>query len=85
MCNLSYLLDECQIGQAQKKLKNIRPSGNQKIVSEFIHSENQFELHPKVSELASYTHLAFFPGTHGDLDLFNLITGNSTQYNPLIH
>ena len=25
--DMSYLLDACQIGQAQKKLKNLRPSG----------------------------------------------------------
>ena len=25
--DMSYLLDACQIGQAQKKFKNLRPSG----------------------------------------------------------
>ena len=45
--NMSYLLDACQIGQAQKKTKKSQTL--QKIVSKFIQSERPFEPHPKVS------------------------------------
>ena len=27
VCNMSHLLDVCQIGQAQKKIKSLNPSG----------------------------------------------------------
>ena len=40
---MSYLLEACEIDQAQKKSQAL-----QKIVSEFIHSETPFEPHPKV-------------------------------------
>ena len=50
--------------------------------SEFSQSESPFEPHSNVS---CYRNLAFFPDTHGDLHLLNLITGNLMQYNLLIH
>ena len=70
--DMSYLLNACQIGQAQKKLKNLRPHGK------YLASSSSQKVH------LSHTQIwHFFQDTHGDLDLFNLITGNLMQY--IIH
>ena len=65
-----------------EKIKKSQTLG--KIVSEFTQSESPFELDLKVSY--SHTNLSFFfPDTNGDFHLFNLITDNLMQYNPLVH
>ena len=60
--------------------ENIKKSQTlQKIVSKFIQSEITLKPHPKVSQLDTQI-LQFFPDTHEDLDLFNLINSNLMQY-----
>ena len=75
---MSYLLDACQIGQVQKTLKNLRPS-REKLASSS--SQKVHYSHIQRLAIASQLHKfgVFFPDTHGDLDLFDLITGNLMQ------
>ena len=75
---MSYLLDTCPIGQAQKKIK--------KTIKKQLASSSSQEVQSYMQRLANQpaTQIwCFFPDTRGDLGLFYLITDNLMQY--IIH